>query len=164
MKKMKSTTNSNPTSEFVYSSLLDEILVNDIYPKFDLSWESCHYRESHLSTIKERDHSLEFRLKLVNSLVMEYHIHRHWVTHHDGWGNPHSYLYDANPFMSKTVLLRALNYMEIILEKVFKVGQNPHREYSILAASLAFEICNELKNYGIYRNPMKALQKLQSAS
>lgn len=163
MKKIKSTTISNPTTELVYSSLLDEILVNDVYPKFDLRWESCHYRESHLSTIKVRDHSLEFRLKLVNSLIMEYHTHRHWVTYEDGWFIEHTYLYDANPTKSKAVLLRALDYIEIILEKVFKVGQKPHRDYSILAVSLMLEICQELKNYGFYRNPIKVLRECQSA-
>ena len=161
MKKNIPSTISNRTAEFVYSSLLDEIIVNDVYPKFDLKWEACNYRESHLSAIKERDYSLEFRLRLVNSLMMEYHTHRYWKSYANGWFLEYSYLYDEDPEKSKAVLLRAMDYIELVLENKFKGGKKLHRDYFILSVSLMYEIIRELKNYGIHRNPLKLLQTLR---
>lgn len=162
--KKKATTIGNPRKELVYSSLLDEIMVNDVYyPKFDLNWDASNYRESHLSTIKNRDRSLEFRLRFVNCLLMEYHTYRYWGIYDDGWFTSYTYLHDANTARSKALLLRALDYIEIILGNVFMAGQKWHRDYSVLTISLMLEIYKELGNYGVHLNPMKDLQLFQSA-
>lgn len=138
-------------------------MANDQYPKYELKWWSDNYREKNFAKIKDRNRSLEFRLRFVNALVMEYHTHRYWIYSTDSLDNEYNYLYDKNPAQSLAVLLRAREYIDVILESMFKVQQIPDRDYSILAVSLLFEIYGELGNYNVHLDPKKKLRSLQAA-
>lgn len=162
MKTMTSTDNNSRTATFVYSTLLNDIL-NDIDgSRLGLDCNARKFRESHLSTLKNRDKKLEYRLMAVNSLLMEYHLHhREVVTYIDEWYDEvHTEMWDENPAQSKATLLQAKDYNEIILKSIFKGGQPEHTGYAILAVSLMLEIYRQLNNYGIHLNPKKELQCL----
>lgn len=160
MKELTDIAVPQPRAEFVYSSSIDVSMVNDRYPKYNLRWKSCNYRDSLLFTIKNRDLSLEFRLKYVNSMLMEYHNHRYYM---DSWDNTYEYVYDENPEQSKTVLLRARDYIDVVIEHMFTTGQKYDREYYFLAVSLMLEVYGELRNYQVYVNPSEKLDSLQMA-
>lgn len=160
MKKMTNTTGTSRRAEFVYSTFLDDIRTNGKCGE----WSSVNYRESRLSAVKNRDRSVEFRLKLVNSLLIEYHAHCYWVSVDDDWGYQYSYLKDEDPALSKAVLLRAWDYTQVILENLLKAGEYLHREYFILAASLMMEIVAQLHKYGVHINPTKQWRWMSNAS
>ena len=178
MKKMTSTTDyqSNRQAAFVCSTwkdnllaLLEEFLFNQrwfdskpIKDRNDFNWYSYKFRNSYLSGLKDRDASVEIRLKAINTMVMDYHIHCPIKVHYVDYDEEDDYAYrwDENPAVSKTLLLKAKSYMEVILPAIFKQTQPTNREYSILAVSLMLHIYDELGYYGVKINPVKELRKL----
>ena len=162
MKTMTSTNNNNRKATFVYSTLLNDILTDTDGSRMGLNWNARKFRESYLSTLKNRDKKLECRLMAVNTLLMEYHLHhREVITYINEWYNEiYTDMLDDDPALSKATLLKAKDYNEIILQSIFKDGQVEHVGYAVLAVSLMLEIYRQLKNHGIHLNPKRELQCL----
>lgn len=180
MKKMTSTTDNqnNRQAAFVCSTwkdnllaLLEEFLLyrmglnsKPIEDKNDFTWCSYKYRNSYLSGLKDRDASVEIRLKAINTMVMDYHIHCpievHYIVYEFDEEADYVCRCDENPAESKALLLKAKSYMEVILPAVFKEAQPTNREYSILAVSLMLHIYDELTHYDMEINPVKEIRKL----
>lgn len=179
MNKMTSTDNqNNRQAAFVCSTWKDNLLAHleaflghrmgihsaPIEDGNDFNWYSYKFRNSYLSGLKDRDASVEIRLKAINAMVMDYHIHCpikiHYIVNDCYEEEDYVYRWDENPAESKALLLKAKSYMEIILPAIFKEAQPTNREYSILAVSLMLHIYDELTNYGITINPVKEMKKL----
>ena len=176
MKEMTSTNSSlsNVTvPTFVCSTLLNDLL-NDMQlllqdeladSRYDLAWDSHNYRESKFMSIQERDHTIEFRLMYVNTLIMDYHVHRPEEIH---WDSDYQDYYvcngDDNPDESKAVLLKAKEVMELSMGNIFKHGKQVNYSYALLAMALLLKIYSELKEYNWNYNPKKELKHLLSRS
>lgn len=175
MKEMTTTTTATTAATtsnvFVCSTLLNDLL-NDMYHKlmsyeeaetgrFDLTWDARKYRESYFDTLQDRRLLIEFRLSMVNTLVMDYHIHRPEDTY---WNSEieeyYPYISDEDPEESEATLMKAKEILELSMQYIVAYLKKANHAYALLAFSLLLEIYKELRNYNHYFDPRKELKNL----
>ena len=172
MKEMTTTTTAATTSTaFVCSTLLNDLL-NDMYHKlmsyeeaetgrFDLTWDARKYREYYFATLQNRSLLIEFRLSMVNTLVMDYHIHKpedlYWNIEELEYC---PYISDEDPKESEATLMQAKEILELSMKSIVAYLKKANHAYALLAFSLLLEIYKELRNYNHYFDPRKELKNL----
>ena len=162
MKQQTTNTVHSPKNTFVCSTLLYNLL-NDHSSRFDLSWDSRKCRESSFALFQNRNRTVEYRLSMVNTLIMDYHLHRP----EDVGGADDDfriYVCDENPKESEAVLMQAKEIIELTLEHIFRPGRPVHAGYTLLAMSLLYKIYGELEYFGKYYQPKQELKHLLQRS
>lgn len=158
MKQQTTTTANQPQATFVCSTLLYNLL-NDDSSRFDLTWDSRKCRESSFALFEDRCRAVEYRLSLVNTLCMDYHLHRpEEVAGTDE--DFRIYVCDENPKESEALLMQAKEIIELTLEHIFIPDRPVHTGYALLAMSLLYKIYAELEQFGKHFRPMQELKHL----
>ena len=104
MKQQTTTSVNQPNATFVCSTLLNDFLTDDASSRFNLTWNSRQFRESSFAQLSERNRSVEIRLSMANTLVMDYQLHRiESVTENDGYS---IYVFEGDADESQAVLHR----------------------------------------------------------
>lgn len=164
MKEMNIFNETYPkATTFVCSTLLNDLLCDDENARFDLKWDSRKCRESSFELLPDRNRSIEYRLSMVNTLVMDYYLHHYEV----GGNDDEDYItwtVDENPKESEAVLMQAKEIIEMTMEYIFVKGRPVHADYALLAMSLLREIYKELEYFNKYFNPKKELKHLLKRS
>lgn len=158
MKQQITNTVHSPKSTFVCSTLLYNLL-NDDSSRFDLTWDSRKCRESSFALFQNRNRTVEYRLSMVNTLIMDYHLHRP----EDVCGTDEDfriYVCDENPKESEAVLMQAKEIIELTLEHIFRPGRPVHASYALLGMSLLYKIYGELEHFGKRFHPKQELKHL----
>ena len=164
MKEMTSTSVTNPKATFVCSTLLNDLFDDDCRSRFDFTWDSRKCRESSFALFRHRDRSIEFRLSMVNTLIMDYHLHRRENVCYNDEEGYWVHIEDDNPQESEAVLMKAKEIVELTMEYIFKAGQAVHVDYALLAMSLLHKIYGELEYFNKYFEPKKELKHLLKRS
>lgn len=172
MNQMTSTSETTPkAATFVCSTLLNDLL-NDMYNKlmsydaaetgrYDLTWDARKYRVSYFESLSHRNLLIEFRLSMVNTLVMDYYIHRpedlYWNYEVEEYC---PYIRDEDPEESEATLMQAKEILEMSMKSIAPLLQKANYAYALLAFALLLEIYKELRNYKHYFDPRKELKNL----
>ena len=175
MKEMTTTTTATTvtatSSVFVCSTLFNDLL-NDMYHKltsyeeaetgrFDLTWDAWKYRDSHFATLQNRTLLIEYRLSMVNTLVMDYHIHRPEALSWDSEEEEYCpFISDEDPKESEATLMKAKEILELSMQYIVSYLKKANHVYAVLAFALLLESYKELRNYNHYFDPRKELKNL----
>jgi hypothetical protein len=164
MKKMNKTTETTPkATTFICSTLLNDLLCDEENTRFDLVWDSRKCRESSFAQNPYRNYSIEYRLSMVNTLIMDYHLHHYEnvSTDDDGY---YTFIVDDNPQESEAVLMQAKEIIELTMESIFMSGSPVNLFYAELAVSLLYKIYKELEYFNKYFKAKKELKHLLKRS
>ena len=172
MNQMTSTTETTPkAATFVCSTLLNDLL-NDMYNKlmsydaaetgrYDLTWDARKYRVSYFESLSHRNLLIEFRLSMVNTLVMDYYIHRPEDTYWDSEMEEYCpYISDEDPEESEATLMKAKEILELSMQYIVAYLKKANHDYALLAFALLLEIYKELRHYNHFFDPRKELKNL----
>lgn len=159
MKQQSTTSKNQPNATFVCSTLLNDFLNDDASSRFDFTWNSRNYRESSFARLQNRNRSVEYRLSMVNTLIMDCYLHRlEKVTDNYGYS---IFVHYSNLEESLAILKQAKEIIELTLELIFN-GSPVHYNYALLGMSLLYKVYDELNQIGVYYNPKKELKHLLS--
>lgn len=166
MKEMTTTTETTPkATTFVCTTLLNDLLCDTANERFDLAWDSRKCRESSFEQYSDRNFKIEYRLSMVNTLIMDFHLHHYEVVEYDyDDDGVDTRIVDVHPEESEAVLMKAKEIIELTMEHIFMPGRPVNLFYAELSVSLLHKIYEELKWFGKFFNPRKELKHLLSRS